>query len=95
MRAFRGKAEKAKNAGKAEEAREAGGRRGRKGRESITPDFQVSETHKNMKVHLLGFSVLPDDHYNLNLSSGEKVNPQRCFIYFYETWEVKKEVVDL
>ena len=59
------------------------------------PDFQLSETHRNKKIHLLGFSFLPDDHYNLNLSSGEKVNPQRCFIHFYETWEDKKEVVDL
>ena len=47
------------------------------------------------KVHLLGFSFLPDDQYNLNLSFCEKVNPQKCFIYFYETWEVEKEVVDL
>ena len=39
------------------------------------PDFQLSETHKNKKEHLLGFSLLPDDHYNLNVSSGEKVNP--------------------
>ena len=23
------------------------------------------------------------------------MNPQRCFIYFYETWEVEKDVVDL
>ena len=57
------------------------------------PYFQLSETHENKKVHLLVFSFLPDDHYNLNLSSGEKVNPQRCFIYLYETWE--KEVFDL
>ena len=33
-----------------------------------------------------------DDHYDINFSSDEKVNPQRCFIYFYETWE---EVDDL
>jgi hypothetical protein len=59
------------------------------------PYFQLSETHKNKKKHFLGFSFLPDDHYNLNLSSGEKVNPQRCFIYFYEAWEVEKGVVDL
>ena len=39
------------------------------------PDFQLSETHKSKKEQLLGFSFLPDDHYNLNLSSGEKVNP--------------------
>ena len=44
---------------------------------------------------LFSIQLLPDDHYNLNLSSGEKVNPQRCFIYFYEAWEVEKEVVDL
>ena len=48
-----------------------------------------------MKKQLLGFSFLPDDHYNPYLSSGEKVNPQRCLIYFYETWEVEKEVVDI
>ena len=59
------------------------------------PYFQLTETHKNKKVHLLGFNFLPDDHYNLNLSSGEKVNPQKCFIYSYETWEFEKEVVDL
>ena len=44
------------------------------------PLFQLSETHKNMKKQLLGFSFLPDDHYNPYLSSVEKVNPQRCFI---------------
>ncbi len=35
------------------------------------PYFQLSETHKNKKVHLLGFSFLPDeyDHYNQKLSS--------------------------
>ena len=43
----------------------------------------------------LGFSFLLDDHYNPYLSSGEKVNPQRCLIYFYEPWEVEKEVVDI
>ena len=59
------------------------------------PYFQLSETHKNKKVNLLGFSLLPDDHYNLNLSSGKKVNPQSCFIYFYETCKVEKVVVDL
>ena len=59
--------------------------------------FQLSETHKNKKKHILGFSFLPDDHYkyNLNLSSGEKGNPQRCLIYFYETLEVEKEVVNI
>ena len=58
------------------------------------PYFQLSETHKNKKKHFLGFSFLPGDHYNLNLSSGEKVNPQRCFICSYETWEVGKQVDD-
>ena len=48
-----------------------------------------------MKKQLLGFSFLPDDHYNPYLSSGEKVNPQRCLNNFYETWEVEKEVVDI
>ena len=46
------------------------------------PYFQLSETHKNKKKHILGFSFLPDDPYNLNLSSGEKVNHQRCFFLF-------------
>ena len=59
------------------------------------PFFQLSETHKNKKKQLLGFSFLPDDHYNPYLSSGEKVNPQRCFIYFYGTWKVEKEVVNI
>ena len=53
------------------------------------PLFQLSETHKNMKKQLLGFSFLP------YLSSAEKVNPQRCLIYFYETSEFEKEVVDI
>ena len=60
-----------------------------------TTSFQHSETHQNKKKHLLGLSFLPDDHYNLNFSRSEKVNPQRSFIYFYETWKVEKEVVDL
>ena len=38
--------------------------------------LRLIKTRKN----LLGFSFLSDDHYNINVSSGEKVNPQRCFI---------------
>ena len=30
-----------------------------------------------------------------NLSSGEKVNPRRCFIYFFGFGEVEKEVVNI
>ena len=46
------------------------------------PLFQLSETHKNKEKQLLGFSFLPDDHYNPYLSSGEKENPQRCLLLF-------------
>ena len=59
------------------------------------PLFQLSETNNKKKTQLLGFSFLPDYHYNPYLSSGEKLNPQRCLIYFYETWKVEKEVVDI
>ena len=67
----------------------------------FTPGVDISTTffnflrQKNKKKHLLGFSFLPDDHYNLSLSSGEKVNSQKCFNYSYETLEVEKEVVDI
>ena len=58
------------------------------------PVVDISTT-SNKKNQLLGFRFLPDDHYNPYISSSEKGNPQKCSIYFFEAWEVEKEMVDI
>ena len=52
----------------------------------------TSISTKSRELNQSPMIFLPDDHCNLDVLSGEKVNPQRCFIYFYGAWKVDKEV---